>query len=619
MIELLCKTDKEELEAKIESRVKTINGVAPDKNGNVVVSGSISSISPSSNYSAFKAVFLGDSQTAVNVCKTKIWWEWVVELLGITNYVNYGQNGATLTNLGETATPICNKCQNMVADASMIFVMGGVNEFRNDTQSPFGTITNTTPETIYGAVRYICQKLQTKYPKAPIIFITPTNQKLWTHKDGHSMSDLAKAITDACHMEGVLCLDAQGSLGINPAYDGSYTSDGLHLNDLGSELLGKWVANQVKLHVPILDQDNGGDSGDSDDGETEVTLSSISATYSGGSVPVGTNVNDLTGIVVTAHYSNGTNANVTGYTLSGAIVEGNNTITVNYGGKSTTFTVTGTADSGGETPEQPVTYTVINNLTNVNTNNTATNVTEGESYTAILTAVNGYEVDNVTVTMSGADITATVLMSDMIVIESVTGDIVITATAVKISITDISAVFNQGGAVVRNIDELDTLRQYLTVTAIYSDGTSKTVSDYTLSGTLVAETSTITVTYSGKTTIFTVTVTEVNEITLNLSDYSYSSGHLDANGSPVVQGAFMYSEKISIPANTEITFMSDVKINPLFYDANENFISAPTVTTGHSTGNPSVNTYTTPENCAYLVLNMTVQSGVDKYWIKYFG
>lgn len=77
----------------------------------------------------------------------------------------------------------------------------------------------------------------------------------------------------------------------------------------------------------------------------DVTLSSISATYSGGSVPVGTAVSDLTDITVTAHYSDGISETVTGYTLSGTIAEGSNTITVSYGGMTTTFTVTGVAES----------------------------------------------------------------------------------------------------------------------------------------------------------------------------------------------------------------------------------------------------------------------------------
>lgn len=76
----------------------------------------------------------------------------------------------------------------------------------------------------------------------------------------------------------------------------------------------------------------------------EKTSTSISAVYSGGSVTAGTAVSALTGIVVTAHYSDGTSEAVTGYTLSGTIAEGSNTITVSYGGKTTTFIVIGIAN-----------------------------------------------------------------------------------------------------------------------------------------------------------------------------------------------------------------------------------------------------------------------------------
>ena len=73
-------------------------------------------------------------------------------------------------------------------------------------------------------------------------------------------------------------------------------------------------------------------------------------------------------------------------------------------------------------------------------------------------------------------------------------------------VTFITAVFTQGSATIYYTDSLNMLKQYLTVTATYSDGTTATVTDYTLSGTLTEGTSTITVSYGGKTTTFTVTV-----------------------------------------------------------------------------------------------------------------
>lgn len=83
-------------------------------------------------------------------------------------------------------------------------------------------------------------------------------------------------------------------------------------------------------------------------GEEQVTLTSISATYTGGDVAVGTALTDLTGITVTGTYSDGSTSEITGYTLSGEIFEGSNTITVSYDGLTTTFTVTGVASGGTE-------------------------------------------------------------------------------------------------------------------------------------------------------------------------------------------------------------------------------------------------------------------------------
>ena len=88
-----------------------------------------------------------------------------------------------------------------------------------------------------------------------------------------------------------------------------------------------------------------------------------------------------------------------------------------------------------------------------------------------------------------------------------------TVTVTENTVSSISAVFTQGSAVIYPDDSLDTLKQYLVVTATYSDTSSATVpsTDYTLSGTLTAGTSTITATYGGKTDTFTVTVTQATQ------------------------------------------------------------------------------------------------------------
>lgn len=73
-------------------------------------------------------------------------------------------------------------------------------------------------------------------------------------------------------------------------------------------------------------------------------------------------------------------------------------------------------------------------------------------------------------------------------------------------LVSISAVFTQGSAVIYPSTPLNDLKAYLVVTGYYNDGTSKTITDYSLSGILEVGTSTITVTKEGKTDTFDVVV-----------------------------------------------------------------------------------------------------------------
>lgn len=74
------------------------------------------------------------------------------------------------------------------------------------------------------------------------------------------------------------------------------------------------------------------------------------------------------------------------------------------------------------------TYSITNNLTNCTTSQSATEINEGSAYNATITADDGYILSEITCTMGGVEQTVT---DGVISIESVTGDIVITATATK--------------------------------------------------------------------------------------------------------------------------------------------------------------------------------------------
>lgn len=122
-----------------------------------------------------------------------------------------------------------------------------------------------------------------------------------------------------------------------------------------------------------------------------------------------------------------------------------------------------------------------------------------------------------TVTWSSSDETVATVSGGVVTSTGINGTCTITAScggkratcAVTVSgfatLLSIEATYTQSGTVY-DTDTLDSLKSDLVVTASYDDSTTATVTGYTLSGTLTEGTSTITVTYGGKTTTFNVTV-----------------------------------------------------------------------------------------------------------------
>lgn len=104
---------------------------------------------------------------------------------------------------------------------------------------------------------------------------------------------------------------------------------------------------------------------------------------------------------------------------------------------------------GGSDAPVVKSYAITNTLTNCTTNNAVTSVTDGDSYTATLTAADGYALNSVVVTMGGTDITSTAYSGSVITIASVTGDVSIVATAV--------AAESGGGETVVNLFDKSTM------------------------------------------------------------------------------------------------------------------------------------------------------------------
>lgn len=179
-------------------------------------------------------------------------------------------------------------------------------------------------------------------------------------------------------------------------------------------------------------------------------------------------------------------------------------------------------DAYGELKDMWLGYDVSwvgNNYTHGNTDTLAK---KGSTYTSTITSSQGYELSTVVATMGGATVQGA-WINGTVTIPNVTGDIVITVTTIQAEVSSISAVYTQSGTVY-DTDSLDSLKSDLVVTAAYVDQSTSVVpsTDYTLSGTLAEGTSTVTVTYGGKTTTFTVTVTQ--EPPYDFYDYLQGDG-----------------------------------------------------------------------------------------------
>lgn len=179
------------------------------------------------------------------------------------------------------------------------------------------------------------------------------------------------------------------------------------------------------------------------------------------------------------------------------------------------------------------------------------------------------------------------------------------------NLVSIAAIFEQGQNVIKENANLDELKQYLTVTATYSDETTATVTDYTLSGTLTAGTSTITVLYGGKTDTFDVVVSAgtsdmdgwtdgVAYQNLTIVQNSYVKA---ANGSFASYSGWDRTGYVPCENASTIEFPPYTNARPAdsgsnaFYDTNKHFISS------FDVGNSARTTVTVPSNACYFAIS----------------
>lgn len=163
-----------------------------------------------------------------------------------------------------------------------------------------------------------------------------------------------------------------------------------------------------------------------------------------------------------------------------------------------------------EAMQQATTYNVTNNLTQCTTNNSATTVSSDSTYSATLTANNGYHfnTENVVVTCGEYDETFTISQDKQTVtinITDIVGDIYISATATnEVPSFDITSTLNNA----TNSNSATTIQQGDTYTATLTCDTH-----YTFTGATLVVThngNTVAPTYNANGTIATINIPNVS-------------------------------------------------------------------------------------------------------------
>lgn len=98
-------------------------------------------------------------------------------------------------------------------------------------------------------------------------------------------------------------------------------------------------------------------------------------------------------------------------------------------------------DDNGNITATIIKFSITNKLTNVSNSNSAIQVDYGNSYSATITANSGYEINSLSITMGGVDITSTAFNNNEINISNVTGDLIISISATEtLTISNISNI-----------------------------------------------------------------------------------------------------------------------------------------------------------------------------------
>ncbi len=209
--------------------------------------------------------FLGDSITegvGVTDWKSNRFDNRLKAMCGLKEVHNYGIGGTRIAHQHTASEKprydlcFCGRAYDLDPSADIIVVFGGTNDYGHG-DAPFGQLGDKTPDTYCGAVYFLMQFLTTQYKNAKVVFMTPAHRaeddkvpvRAEKQPDSRPLADYGKIIEETAKSFDVAVLNLMDKLGIDPNNADErekYTTDGLHFNDAGHELIANTLMNFLK-------------------------------------------------------------------------------------------------------------------------------------------------------------------------------------------------------------------------------------------------------------------------------------------------------------------------------------------------------------------------------------
>lgn len=172
---------------------------------------------------------------------------------------NYGISGSRIARQIHPSADtrmeqdFCLRASQMDPDADVIVVFGGTNDSGHG-DAPFGTFSDRTPYTFYGACHCMMETLINCYPGKPIVIMTPLHRE---NEDSYAseipknktLQDYVNAIREVAEYYALPVLDLYATSGIQPrvpVLKEMFCPDGLHPSDAGNAKIAHMLEQFLK-------------------------------------------------------------------------------------------------------------------------------------------------------------------------------------------------------------------------------------------------------------------------------------------------------------------------------------------------------------------------------------